>query len=91
MLKHGIINPLNVHGLRRLTFCPPHFDRMYFDLKTSEKKIVLWVLENLQGRFFFSDVLIDAQIKKCIAFEEASEIMVFGLQLDIINTIEPYK
>ena len=85
MLKHGIINPLNVHGLRRLDFCPPHFERFYFDIKATDKHIVCWVIENLQGRFFLGDVTIDTGIKKCIAFEEASEKIIFALQLDVIN------
>jgi len=85
MLKYGIVNPLNVHGLRKLDYCPPHFERFYFDLKTNEKHIVIWVLENLEGRFFIGDMALDTHIKKCIAFEIASEKMIFALQLDIIN------
>lgn len=85
MLKFGIVNPLNVHGLRKLDYCPPHFERFYFDLKTNEKHIVIWVLENLEGRFFIGDMTVDTHIKKCIAFENHSEKMVFALQLDIIN------
>ena len=86
MLKYGIINPLNVHGQRKLDFCPPHFERIYFDLKTNEKSIVLWILENLQGRFFIGDVTDDKQFRKCVAFENHSEKILFALQLDTINT-----
>ena len=86
MLKYGIINPLNVHGQRKLDFCPPHFDRLYFDLKTNEKTIVLWILENLQGRFFIGEVTDDKHFRKCVAFENHSEKIIFALQLDTINT-----
>ena len=86
MLKYGIINPLNVHGLRKLDFCPPHFERIYFDLKTNEKTIVLWILENLQGRFFIGEVTDDKHFRKCVAFENHSEKIIFALQLDTINT-----
>jgi hypothetical protein len=85
MLKHGIINPLNVHGLRRLEYCPPHFERLYFDIKTSEKNIIIWILENLQGRFFLGDVTDEKHFRKCVAFEIHSEKILFALQLDIIN------
>ena len=90
MLKHGIINPLNVHGLRRVDYCPPHFDRYYFDLKTEEKQIILWILENLQGRFYIGDAMIDTHIKKCVAFEDHSEKLIFGLQIDMINKFMIY-
>ncbi len=86
MLKYGIINPLNVHGLRRLEYCPPHFARLYFDIKTTEKQIVIWILENLQGRFFMGDVSTDEKhFRKCVAFEVHSEKALFALQLDMIN------
>lgn len=85
MLKYGIINPLNVHGLRRLDFCPPHFERVYFDIKTAEKNIVVWILENLQGRFFIGDVTDEKHFRKCVAFEVHSEKALFALQLDMIN------
>ena len=55
MLKHGEINPLNVFGLRRMDHCPPHFEKVYFDLRTSEKHISDWIYEHLIGRFWFGD------------------------------------
>lgn len=85
MLKYGTINPLNVNGQRRLDFCPPHFERLYFDIKTTEKNIVLWILENLEGRFFIGDVTDNKHFRKCVAFENHPEKMIFALQLDIIN------
>ena len=58
MLKHGEPNPLNVFGLRKLDHCPPHFERVVFDIKTSEKQITDWIHENLSGRFYLGDAVV---------------------------------
>lgn len=91
MLKYGEINPLNVFGLRQLTtHCPPHFEKVVFDIKTSEKRITDWIYENLSGRFWISDVYTGHDndkpaMCKCVAFEEKSEASYFALCLDQIN------
>lgn len=84
------INPLNVHGLRRMDFCPPHFAKVPFDLYTNEQDILDWVYTNLHGRFYFGDVIsIDdsgkRQMCKLLAFENHSESTYLGLFLDQIN------
>lgn len=92
MLKHGEINPLNVFGLRTVNHCPPHFERVVFDLATSEKRISDWVYENLQGRFWIGEVYSTTAsattMSKCVAFEEKSEASYFALFLDKINSWE---
>lgn len=92
MLKHNEVNPLNVFGLRRLEHCPPHFEKLHFDLRATEKAITDWVYENLAGRFYFNDHYATTNGKltlcKCIAFEDSSELSYFGLFLDTINTAE---
>ncbi len=93
MLKHGEINPLNVFGLRTVGHCPPHFERVVFDLATSEKRITDWIYENLQGRFWFGEIYSDGFdgkpiLSKCAAFEEKSEASYFALFLDKINSWE---
>lgn len=91
MLKHNEINPLNVFGLRRLNHCPPHFERLLFDLRATEKDITDWIYENLASRFYFEDYITvlsstgQLGMCKCIAFEDASELSYFGLFLDKIN------
>lgn len=85
------INPLNVHGLRRVEHCPPHFFRVEFDLATDEKDITDWVYTNLDGRFYFGDYYnIDTTGRrtmcKVLAFENHSEATYFGLFMDQINT-----
>jgi hypothetical protein len=93
MLGFREINPLNVHGLRRLEHCPPHFLQVCFDLYTDEKNISDWVYTNLSGRFFFGDhVLVDDDGKrgmcKVLALEIHSEASYFALFLDSINKNE---
>jgi hypothetical protein len=91
MLKYGEINPLNVFGIRQTGHCPPHFERVEFDIKTTEKKISDWIYENLAGRFWIGDMYLESvndkpSMCKCVAFEEKSEASYFALCLDQINT-----
>lgn len=93
MLKHGEVNPLNVFGLRVMEHCPPHFERVVFDLKVQEKKITNWISEHLEGRYWIGDTYTagsDERISmsKCVAFEEYSEASYFALFLDKINSYE---
>ena len=92
MLKHGEVNPLNVHGLRQLDWCPPHFERVTFETFVNEKMISSWIYENLSGRFYVGDIdvartpggkVIDRQT--LVAFEQASESTYFSLFLPQIN------
>ena len=89
MLKYGEINKLNVHGLRMLDWCPPHFCQVCFDLKTDEKNISDWIWTNLEGRFFYGDKIVGVDGKrvmcKMVGFENHSEATYFGLHLDRIN------
>jgi hypothetical protein len=90
MIKYGEVNPLNVHGLRRLTHCPPHFTRVSFTIRTSEKIISDWIYENLAGRFWFDDYYTtgekgDISFNKCVGFELGSEASYFSMFLDKIN------
>lgn len=90
MLKHGEVNPLNVFGLRELQHCPPHFEKVYFELRTNIKDIKDWVYENLSGRFWFGEQYVEIadgklSIEKCIAFENHAEASYFSLMLDQIN------
>ena len=94
MLKHGEVNPLNVFGLRQMTYCPPHFEQITFDLRTSMKDIADWIYENLSGRFYLGDTFITnpetgaAIMQKVAAFERPEEASYFGLFLPNINVHE---
>lgn len=95
MLKYGEVNPLAVFGLRRLDHCPPHFERVEFDSRVSEKDLADWIYTNLQSRFFLGDWYISkadggAHMVKCAAFESSGEASYFALQLDQINTHSSY-
>lgn len=89
-LKDSGPNPLVVFGMRRMDFCPPHFEPVYFDCKTSPKVISDWVWERLSGRFYFGDYYTinengSSSMCQVIAFEEAAEASYFCLYLDTIN------
>ena len=93
MLKHNEPNPLNVHGLRQLSHCPPHFTPVLFDLEVQEKDLIDWLYEHLEGRFYSGPV--DSKTgsgkntrQQCIAFENASEASYFALFLPQINSVK---
>ena len=96
MFKNGEVNLLNVFGLRQLTHCPPHFEIVSFNIKTSEQIITDWIYENLSGRFYVGDnLLIDKEnnqfkfnIEKIAGFERHEEASYFGLFLPNINVFE---
>jgi hypothetical protein len=90
MLKHNEANPLAVFGLRELEHCPPHFTRVTFDLKASEKTISDWIWTNLDGRFWLGDYYYKTEsetvsIQKCVGFEIPGEASMFALMLDQLN------
>ena len=92
MLKHSEANPLNVHGIRQVFHCPPHFEQVIFDLHTSEKDLTDWIYENLQGRFYIGVVDVAStpggkviNRQQVVAFELPGEASYFGLFLPQIN------
>jgi hypothetical protein len=94
MLKHGEANPLNVHQLRRVHHCPPHFEQVVFEPYATEKQVTDWLYENLEGRFYVGNIdvartpggkPIDRNL--LVAFELPSEASYFSLILPTINTI----
>jgi hypothetical protein len=92
MLKHGEANPLNIFGLRQLSHCPPHFERVQFDLYTGGKAITDWIYENLEGRFYMGQATVSSSIsvgssvvQTVVAFEQASEATYFSMFLPQIN------
>ena len=93
MLKHNEANPLAVFGLRELEHCPPHFIRVSFDLKCSEKLISDWIWANLSGRFYYGDFYYKSEngnvnFQKTAAFEIPGEASMFALMLDQLNKYE---
>ena len=93
MLSNGEANPLTVHGLRELGHCPPHFVKVHFDIKVSQKTITDWIWENLTGRFWHGDWYSIAEsggisMDSCAAFEIPGEASMFSLCLDQIQSRE---
>lgn len=89
MIKHGEANPLNVHGLRQVDHCPPHFTPVMFDLYVNEKDIIDWLYENLSGRFYIGQTDIEDNNtvvrKNKVAFEIPGEASYFSMMLPQIN------
>lgn len=93
MLKHNEANPLAVFGIRELNHCPPHFIRVDFNLRTSEKAISDWIWTNLDGRFWYGDWYSkdsagNVTVQKSVGFEIPGEASMFALILDQINKNE---
>lgn len=86
MLKHGEVNPLNVHGLRQLDWCPPHFERVKFESYVSDSALSSWVYENLVGRFYVGFDDADNKRHVVVAFESPGEASYFSLCLSQINS-----
>jgi hypothetical protein len=88
MLKNGTINPLNVYNLRKLDFCPPHFEKVYFNQISNDRNIIDWIFENLEGRFYIDVDLTNSEVgSMCVAFEIPSESSYFLLMKDSIDKI----
>lgn len=91
----GFANPLNVHGLRELDHCPPHFIQVKFDLRTNKKSVTDWIWENLEGRFWFGDLYLPISkgsviMEACAAFEGPGEASMFSLCLDQIQGVQHF-
>jgi hypothetical protein len=85
-------NPLTVHGLREMEYCPPHFVNVVFDLHGHKKAVTDWIWENFTGRFWFGDFYYvgengNNQMSACAAFELPGEASMFSLCLDQIQSV----
>lgn len=93
MLKYGEINPLNIFGLREVETCPPHFEKVQFELRVNHKHIKDWIYENFESRFWLGDIYFTTSsgsvaMSACAAFESSAEASYFALILDQINSYE---
>lgn len=90
MLKYHEANPLNVHNLRQVLHLPLHFVSVLFDIYITEKDIVDWLFEHLEGRFYVGTTDIKTpegkyERKACVAFELPSEASYFSMMLPTFN------
>jgi hypothetical protein len=83
------INPLNVFGMRRAKFCPPHFESVNVDLTYNmSRALQSWIDEHTTGRYFIGSKL-DPSFKGFgggkvkystnIAFENSKDLSYFLL------------
>lgn len=90
MIKYGEPNPLNIFNLRRLNYCSPHLEKVHFDSKVHDRVFVDWIYENLEGRFYLGDDIVEQSdgnivVQKVVAFEIHSESTFFCFMLDKLN------
>lgn len=87
MLKNYEANPLNVHALREVSFCPQHFTKI--DMTGSyipPATIRRWLYSNLEGRFHIGTGERN-HILKFVAFELPGEASYFVLMKDTIYSV----
>lgn len=85
MIENFQPNPLNTFGLRELEHCPPHFFPVDFECLVNEKHIKDWIYENLSGRFYLADIIVQGHFYKRAAFEVHSEASYFAMLLNDLN------
>lgn len=92
MIKHGKPNPLNVHGLRELDWCPPHFTKISFENPGGTHPIKNWIYENLSGRFYCGLGTMESGYNRSIVvgFEIPAEASYLGLILPTLTDIKSF-
>lgn len=92
-LNRGEVNPLNVLGIRKLTFIPEHFTKIYIEHKTDTKEIENWINYNLNGRYgITSNYILDADNKILkvfeLGFEDPKDLLVLTLGCQLLHKIK---
>jgi hypothetical protein len=82
-LRNKEANALAVFNMRKMDFCPAHFETLTFDLKCNERVLTDWIYENTEGRFYFGQ---DTRLNMRVGFEVHSEASYFAMFLPTINT-----
>lgn len=78
-------NPLDLYGMRRVEFCPPHFESVNLSRSYNmEQAICEWIEAKLVGRYFFGPNIVldeDNSIVKTytVGFENPKEMSYFTL------------
>lgn len=80
-------NPLAVFNMRRMDFCPIHFEQLTFDRKVDFRVILDWIYENTEGRFYIDEV---TRSSTKVAFEVHSEATYFSIMLHSFNKFPEY-
>lgn len=82
-LARGTVNPLNVLGVRKLSFIPKHFSQTYTSKTEEITKIDYWISTHLNSRYCIkkSHKVIDdtVTVVHLIGFEDPTEITMLYL------------
>ena len=83
-LIKGSVNPLNVLGVRRLSYMPKHFTRMTLGDSANWDKIDSWIYQNLDSRYSIIKTLrVDSNNKMIeiheLGVEDAKELTILSL------------
>lgn len=83
-LNRGKVNPLNVLGLRKLSFIPEHFTKITIRIEVDDALLEHWINYNLNGRYAVIKTLSLDNDKKItevleIGMEDPSEISMLTL------------
>lgn len=88
------INPLNVLKMRRVDFCPLHFETITISLAYNLSNVLNeWIFENLSGRYYIGDTIelttdnASPQLHKKIkiGFENNKELSYFMLACPLLK------
>lgn len=93
-LNRGIVNPLNVLGIRKLPFIPNHFAKLTIKHKLDIKPVETWIEYHLNSRYSIQTVYrLDEKRKLTtvieIGIEDPKEITL--LSLGCINLYKEKK
>ena len=89
-LTTGKPNPLNYFNIRRVFYAPPYFTYTFLNDLHLMRRIVPWIEENLNHRFFVGqDIVLDQQnnfkyVLK-IGFESEKELSFFNIACPFLN------
>jgi hypothetical protein len=79
------VNPLNVHQVRRASFCPPYFETAELSKRSNLSRLIdEWIYSNLAGRYYIGETVISEEGSSLrhttvIGFETPSELSLFML------------
>jgi hypothetical protein len=89
-LIKGSVNPLNVLGVRRLSYMPKHFARMTINDQLNSDRIDAWVYQNLDSRYaIVKSLKIDSNNKMIeiqeLGVEDAKELTILSLSCPYLD------
>ena len=89
-LIKGSVNPLNVLGVRRLSYMPKHFARMTINDELNSDRIDAWVYQNLDSRYaIVKSLKIDSNNKMIeiqeLGVEDSKELTILSLSCPYLD------